>query len=367
MVGNKTRQFRKSTIKEVAAQAGVSITTVSLFVSGRETVCSPETAQRIRSAISTLNYTPSSLTRGLRRQSSMTLGVCIPNPLDYGIAFGTPFFESLWRGVVHQTNEENYAALHYPVSVREGPNWAAFLDGRVDGLLIHEHENDRPAHLARAGMPVVMLARSIDIPDGCGSVWVDEFHVVDVALTHLWDLGHRRIAHVAGPVGYRAPNVMPPDTPAWVFRDDIAIGRVDGFISWMTERGIFDPRLVAFAQAWSAPQATDMVQQWLSLDDPPTAVFCANDRQAFDVIAALSAAGLRVPDDVSVVGVDNLAGSRDSIPPLTTVEIRIEEIGREAVRALLRIIQGESLEACRAAVPLGLLVERSSSGPARAA
>jgi len=97
------------------------------------------------------------------------------------------------------------------------------------------------------------------------------------------------------------------------------------------------------------------------LEHPPTAVFCANDAQALDVIAAAQAAGLRIPQDLSVVGVDNSAWTRDSTPPLTTVEIPVEEIGRQAVKALLRLIQGEPMERCRTAVPLGTLVVRSST------
>lgn len=358
---NGARQFRKSTIKEVAAQAGVSITTVSLFVSGRESVCSPETAQRIRHAVEKLNYTPSSLTRGLRQRSLTTIGVCMPNPLDSGLAFGTLFFEGLWRGIMHQADNEDYSLLHYPVSVRDGTAWEVFLDGRVDGLLVHDHKNERASHLAAAGMPLVLLTRSIDLPEGCGAVWTDEHRVIDMALLHLWELGHRRIAHVAGPIGDRAGKVRRPATESWIFNDDVAVQRLGAYVAWMMDRGAFDPLLLGYAHAWSAPQASELLKAWMALDEPPTAVFCANDTQALDVIAAAQAAGLRVPEDLSVVGVDNSTPARDSAPPLTSVEIRMQEVGRHAVTALLRMIQGEPLERCRTAIPLGKLVIRSST------
>jgi LacI family transcriptional regulator len=355
------RQFRKSTIKEVAAQAGVSITTVSLFVSGRESVCSPETAQRIKHAVAKLNYTPNSLTKGLRQRSLTTIGVCMPNPLDYDLAFGSLYFEGLWRGIMHQADHEDYSLLHYPASVRDGTGWEVFLDGRVDGLLVHDHKNGRPSHLAAAGMPLVLLTRSVAVPEGCGAVWVDENRVIDVALSHLWDLGHRRIAHIAGPIGSRAHGVPAPETDAWVYNDDVAVQRLNAYVAWMANRGAFDPLLVGYAQAWSAPQAPEMLKAWMALEEPPTAVACANDAQALDIIAAAQEAGLRIPEDLSVIGVDNSPQARDSVPPLTSVEVRMEEVGRHAVMALLRMMKGEPLERCRTAIPLGSLVVRSST------
>src|SRR5579884_1139503 len=143
------RRFQKATLKQVAARAGVSTTTVSLFVSGRESVCSPETAQRIRDAVATLNYTPNSLTRGLRRGELSTIGACLHNPMDYDLDFGGFYFEQLWRGVMLQADRDNYSLLHYPVAVRQGESSDAFLDGRVDGILLNEQANDRAAHLAR--------------------------------------------------------------------------------------------------------------------------------------------------------------------------------------------------------------------------
>src|SRR6185369_10598258 len=113
------RQFRKATIKDVAARSGVSTTTVSNFVSGNTGVCSPETAERIRQAISALHYVPSSLTRGLRHRPPATIGVCLPNPLDSDVYFGFFFLERLWRGIMQQADKENYSLLHYPQTVRD--------------------------------------------------------------------------------------------------------------------------------------------------------------------------------------------------------------------------------------------------------
>src|SRR5665213_3637091 len=101
------RKFRKATIKDVAAHAGVSTTTVSLFISGREAVCSSETADRIRTAVTELNYTLNSLTRGLRQKALTTIGVCLSSPMDPDVAYGAWFFEHVWRGIIAQADIDN--------------------------------------------------------------------------------------------------------------------------------------------------------------------------------------------------------------------------------------------------------------------
>ena len=123
-------------------------------------------------------------------------------------------------------------------SVRQSQSCDAFLDGRVDGVLFHAHTEDnvRSARIASAGMPIVLLTRSINVPAGCAAVYIDESEVVELALNHLWDRGHRRIAHLAGPVAPQGHG----------FRgdiDDIAIERLDYYCSWMERRGLVKPSM----------------------------------------------------------------------------------------------------------------------------
>lgn len=354
-------RYQKSTIKDVAAQAGVSTTTVSLFVSGREEVCSPSTAERIRAAIADLHYTPSSLTGGLRRKASATIGVCLAKPQDPEVRFGGRFFEQLWRGIMAQADVDSYSLLHFPMAVHQGNSCDPFLDGRVDAMLLFEHENERAGRLAAAGMPTVLLARSLNVPDGCGAVCTDERQTADLALSHLWALDHRRIAHIAGPAGERSPRRTAPATPTALWCDDVGVQRLDGYVDWMRAHGVFDPNLVSYAQAWSAPNADEMLAAWLDLDNPPTAVWCANDEQARDLIAAAWRRKVRVPQDLSVVGVDNSILASQDDAPLTSVDVGVEEIGRESVRALLRLMSGSPVEACQMALPPRKLVSRAST------
>lgn len=340
------RRFQKATISDVAQRAGVSITTVSVFVSGRESVCSPKTAERIRSAISDLHYTPSLLVSSVQGRATTTLGVCMSSPLDPNLTYGNFFYERLWRGVIAQADQEDYSLLHYPVSFRESGRIDAFLDGRVDGVLYHSRAHaaadDRPVRLIQAGMPTVLLTRSHDLPEGCGAAAADEFCTADLGLSHLWERGHRRIAHIAGPIGLGA---------------DIALGRLEAYRAWMQERNAYDPVLEAHAGGWHDEHVAEIITFWMSLPVPPTAVFCANDALALSVISVIRAQGGSVPGDLSVIGVDNTAAEAG----LTSIEPPNEMIGREAVRALVRLIQGKPLEECRVLVPVTNLMVREST------
>jgi LacI family transcriptional regulator len=355
------RQFRKATIKDVAARSGVSTTTVSNYVSGNVNVCSQETAARIREAIAALQYVPSSLTRGLRQRAGKTIGVCLPNPLDPDVSFGFSFLERIWRGIVRAADRADYALLHYPVSVRESGSAGAFLDGRVDGILLSGQDNARAEQLAAAGMPTILITQSSDIPESCGAVWANEADTLELALDHLWKQGHRRIACLAGPVGCLAGVDHAGCRPA----ADIAVRRLEAYITWMQARAAYSPSLVAFAQAWSAPQAGEYLSAWRAQPDAPTAVVCTNDAQALDLIKAAQLCGLSVPGNLSVIGVDNSPEAHNAHPGLTSVEVPLEAIGSEAVQALLRLLAGAPVEQCRVAIPVTELRMRGSVAPVR--
>jgi DNA-binding LacI/PurR family transcriptional regulator len=357
------RRFRKASIKDVARHAGVSTTTVSVFVSGRESVCSPETAERIRAAVAALHYTPSSLISGAQKKITRTVGVCMLSPLDPGMLYGSLFFERLWRGITSQTDIEDYSILHYPASVREATHDRvdAFLDGRVDGVLFHSHENVRPAHVAAAGMPTVLLTRSLRLPEGSGAVYADETQTIDIALSHLWEQGHRRIAHIAGPVGHESQTL--PGGSGFLIADDVAVQRLRAYQDWMRVRDVYDPELVFFADSWRGDASSGAVPLWRRMPDRPTAVVCANDALAVAVIGEVSRQGWRIPEDLSVIGIDNSPDSGAGMLPLTTVEIGLEQIGRESVQCLLRLMAGAPLEACRVGLPVASLVSRETVAP----
>ena len=150
-------------------------------MNGREDVCSAITAERIRSAVATLNYTPSSLVSGMQKHTTTTIGVCMHEPSDAQVSFGSFFIERLWKGILTQADEEDYSILHYPASVRNNARYEAFLDGRVDGVLFHAlaEYSECAERVSVAGMPTVLMTRSLNLPEGCGAVYADESQTVD--------------------------------------------------------------------------------------------------------------------------------------------------------------------------------------------
>jgi len=350
------RSYSKPTINDVAAQARVSVTTVSHFVSGRSGACSPETARRIEAAISTLHYTPSSMRRGLSQKATQMLGVSVANPSDEG---ERPFSDRIWRGINREADVQDYALLHYPSSVRDSSDYRVFLDGRVDGLILSAGVGDpRIERLAEAGMPLVVLSHANTLPTGCGSVCADERQTVALALSHLWELGHRRIAHLAGPCDL--DTTLEPPSPMR-FPADAALQRRQAFRDWMAAQGVADP-LVSSSHSWWKPGGTlETLAAWRALPEPPTSLFCANDAIALSAMEAARALDWPVPGALSVVGVDNsLSGSRAE-PPLTTIELDSAALGHETVRCLLRLMDGAPAEECHVMLPVSRLLVRAST------
>jgi LacI family transcriptional regulator len=204
-------------------------------------------------------------------------------------------------------------------------------------------------------MPIVLLTRSLNLPEDCGAVYADEARTVDLALSHLWTLGHRRIAHVAGPVD------AGPAADWRAVVDDIAIRRLEAYEGWMQAHATTDPALIAHARGWEGDHVPEIVDAWARLAEPPTAAFCANDALAVAVIAEARRRGWRVPEDLSVVGVDNSAAAAASDVPLTSIDVGMEAVGRGGTRALLQLMEGAPLEACRVALPVSEIVLRSST------
>jgi LacI family transcriptional regulator len=264
-----------------------------------------------------------------------SIGINLLSPTDAELKYGTFFFQGLWNGIYDQLDKEDYSSLRYQASVRDSDSCDAFIDGRVDGILFHAHSNDnkRPARIASAGMPIVLLTRSRDIPNGCGAVYVDEDEVVNIALTHLWSLGHRRIAHIAGPINDTGTEVG--------IADDIAIWRMRAYEAWMAQAGI-SAKYVEPAISWDGTGVADIIDAWNDGPDRPTAIFCANDRIAVVAMDRATQLGWSLPCELSIVGVDNDEIAIRAAVPLTTIEVPIERVGQMAVKLLVNMIKGTS-------------------------
>lgn len=340
MASPRTR--RSSGIYEVARSAGVSIATVSRVANATGPV-RPQTAARVRAAMRRLDYRPHALARGLAAKRSRTIGLLISDILH-------PYFADIVRGAQEQAEVSEYAVLLGDASVHTAATdllVQRLLERRVDGLIVASDRTttDYAMQLRTEDVPVVCIngsreqfPRAVQIDNRTGGA---------LAIEHLVGLGHRRIAHVAGP----------PGLPT---RDE----RLAGYRAALKHAGLrYDPDLVATGEG-RLEESRTAARGLLDLADAPTAIFAYNDRSAFGCYQAIRAAGLRVGADVSVVGFDDIVMAEWVDPPLTTVHQPRIEMGRIAVDLLLAVLNGT--ETVDHVVVQPTLVVRGSTGPAPA-
>ncbi len=329
-----------SRIYEVARSAGVSIATVSRVANATGPV-RPETAARVHAAMRRLGYRPDALARGLAAHRSRTIGLLISDILH-------PYFADIVRGAQAEAELSEYAVLLGDASVHTAHTdllVRRLMERRVDGLIVASD---------RTTAEYAMQLRSEDIPVVCinGSreqfpraVQIDNRAGAALAIEHLAGLGHRRIAHLAGPRG----------TPT---REE----RLAGYRAALRRAGLrYDAGLVATGEG-RFDESRAAARRLLERADPPTAILAYNDRSAFGCYHAIRAAGLRIGTDVSVVGFDDVVMSEWVDPPLTTVHQPRIEMGRLAVKMLLDVLNGA--DSHEHVVVRPSLVVRGSTGPA---
>lgn len=308
----------KITLEEVARLAGVSTSTVSRHLSGTHFVADDKAAA-IEQSIQQLNYRPNLVARGLAKGRTLTVGVLTQEIVS-------SFFNEAMRGVEdgllgHQY-DAIFASTHWEPD-DEAKRLASMEGRRVDGLiLIYPGIDDATLERHAQSVPMVVVGRKVDSRI-VHSLAFDHGAGAQQAMQHLLELGHRRIAYIGGPAG----------------RGD-ADQRFVAYRNALQSAGIgFDPRLVApgnYVEAGGLSAMTLLLDRGL----PFSAVFCANDDSAYGAMLALHRRRLRVPDDVSVVGFDDVSHSAYCVPPLTSVKQPLRELGREAANAVVALIEG---------------------------
>jgi len=312
---------KKATIADVARLAGVSTATVSRSLSA-PAVVSEETRARVAEAIARTGYIANSAAQTLRRRRADAVLVAVPD-------LGNTFFAELISGIEAVARDRGVAVLvaDVPRGGRAGVRLAQQLDaGRADGALLLHGALLPGAEAPGRDWKVVTVAE--ELPDDSGGpapvshVGIDNRAAAADATAHLIGLGHRRVVHVTGP------------------RDTILTRqRIAGYEAAMAAAGLAGIARVVpgdFTIASGHRAAGTLVRTGA----PPDAVFCANDEMAIGVINGLAAAGLSVPDDVSVMGFDDIAFAAWSNPPLSTIRQPRREIGGLALSELLRQIDG---------------------------
>lgn len=339
----------KPTIKDVASAAGVSVGTVSNFLNGTAHVGDARAA-RIQAAIEALGYQVDLAARGLRSGTTRTVGLLVPN-------ISNPFFGEVARSIEHALTEHGFQTFLCDTGEdpeREEAYLANLAGRRVDGLLvIYASERADPGRLrAPEGVPLVFVDRGV--PER-PSVTIDNRLGGRLAARHLLGLGHRRIGILVG--GREVRNV--------------AI-RLEGFLEELTAQGA-EPPPEYVVEGDQQLALGSRVDELMALPEPPTAVFATNDIVAVGAWQRLLSLGLRVPDDVSLMGFDDIELCRSLIPPLTTVAQDKQAMGRRATERLLQAIALRAADgsAARASdafemIEPRLVVRESTAPPTRA-
>lgn len=326
------------TIRDIAARAGVSKAAVSYVLNGRPGV-SARTRQRVLAIVEELGYRPNTVARSLAGKRTQTLGLAIPDISDM-------FYADIIRGVESAANAAGYTLTlcttrSDPRREREAVD--SLMSGRVDGVILMAYHLD-PDYLGRqstAGRPFVLLGHP-DAGPALHSVSVDNWEAGYKAAEYLYGLGHRRIAFIHGSLRSR-------DT--WY--------RFHGFRRALERLGADLPEAYVRVGEFRREGGLRATLELMSLPDPPTAIFAANDQMAIGALEAIAATGRRVPEDVSVVGVDDIEAASLIRPALTTVRQPTDEMGRRAVELLLRLIGGEQPQPRRILLPVTLVVRDS--------
>ncbi|MDR3691831.1 MAG: LacI family DNA-binding transcriptional regulator [Fimbriimonas sp.] len=338
----------RATLKEVASKVGVSICTASVVLnnSNSGSRVSDATRTAVIEAARELGYRANQIARSLHAGHTHVIGV-VPAATETNILLG-PHLQHVLNGIVNETEVHGYDLSIITRCDQSRPSdlLDALLGGRMDGVIVvAPRSNSRLIPLLRdEHLPMVVIDGD---PEMCDNIYViDNDTSVRRAIQHLVDLGHRNIGHIAGPQDLFAARI-----------------RKDAFFREMSRLGV--PLKLEWLQVgvFNIPSGEDAMNRILRHDELPTAVFCANDEMAFGAIRAILAKGLRVPEDITVVGFDDVPFAAMTTPTLTTIRQPVDEIARAATSALIGYIE-EGVPIGSRTFP-GSLVERMSSAPPR--
>jgi LacI family repressor for deo operon, udp, cdd, tsx, nupC, and nupG len=329
---------RAARIQDVARLAEVSTATVSRALANPERV-SPEARARVMEAIARIGYVPNPAARTLRSQKSRMVLVVLPN-------LGNIFFSKILRGIEETLFEAGYGMIIGDLdgSPEKEARFSAFMaGGQVDGaILLNGHLFSE----AKAGIPLVALCEAI--PEAAiPQIEVDNRAAAQAMTQYLAALGHRRIAYVCGP----ADNVLERE-------------RLRGYRDGLAAAGLAPGPDLVWPGDYSLEAGVEVGAGILARGDRPGAVFCSNDEMAIGLMRTLISAGVRVPEDISVAGFDDIEFAAVVEPPLTTVHQPRRELGQAGAAVLLDVLAGRKAQP-RVRLPTEIIV-RGSTSPARA-
>ncbi len=349
-LASMSNSSKPPTLQDVARDAGVSCNTASVVLNGSRsnTRVSEATRQRVLDAAESLRYVPNAMARGLAQKRTKTIGVL------FGVAAGStdyvtnPYMAGILQGVLEAAGDAGHCVTIFTQRwVNAKVSAPAFRDGRTDGVLVIAPPANADILPGLAALGIALAAVACEAVDlAIPSADVDNWVGVEAVVRHLMGLGHRKIGLITGECDMSSTAI-----------------RTSAFCSAMKLAGIEHDGSTALACKYSGAGAEEAFLELWQRPTRPTAIFACNDAIAAGVARAARDIGVRIPDELSLVGFDDVATAAMVTPPLTTIRQPLQKIGIAAAEMLLGRIAGESFPANARLLPPELIV-RESTGPA---
>lgn len=335
------RLYRRATIKDLSAELGLSISTISRAFT-RPHMLRSETVERIRRLAAEVGYQPNLAARDLKTRSTGLVFVIVPSL--------HPFFLEVLRGIEDAAQETGHTVVMGHSNRdphREAECFDQVASGRADGvILVSSVRRGAIARDARRLPPTVVALEAVDGP-ALPTVRIDDVRSGADATLHLIKLGHTKLAHIAGP---RA--------------SPMARHRKQGFLLALSEAGLPADTGICLQGQSTVQSGQRVLQKLLKEGERPTAIFAANDEMAVGAIRAAKNVGLRVPNDLSIIGFNDQGLAEIYDPPLSTMRVPTFELGRQSMLTLKRVFDDEEVEGVDEIFPTKL-IERATTAPFR--
>ncbi|AOZ92050.1 LacI family DNA-binding transcriptional regulator [Paenibacillus crassostreae] len=329
-----------ASIHDVAKEAGVSIATVSKVINHYPDV-SDKTRKKVKLAIQLLKYQPNVVARGLVKGRSWTVGVLINVP------FTNPYVAELLEGIKIALEHSGYDLMRLSTRL-DDPSYS-FIDHcqsrNLDGVVVFGVEYNHPSleELLRSEIPAMFVDTAL-IGKRAGYITTDNEKAVEIAVQHLYDLGHRRIAYISGILGH-----------------EISDSRFSGYKKQLELLNIpYEPTYFRLCD-YSFEGGSLSMESLLSLQIPPTGVVCTSDMAAFGAIHEIEKQGIAVPQDISVIGFDNTYYAQVFKPALTTINQNTHNIGIRAIENLIKMIEKTNTQPPVLTEPSSLVIRQSTA------
>lgn len=307
----------KKTIKDIAKEAGVSIATVSFIVNGKDQHISEATRQRVKDVMKKYNYIPNAMAGSLVTRRTGIIGLILPDITN-------PFFPGIARGAEDRANEEGYSIIFCNTDDKievEEKYIESLTSKMVDGIIIaHSSSSDKMREiLERTQIPVILIDRDFDSKNILGKVLVNNRAGAFNAVCHMVGKGYKKIAYLSGSL-----------------KTKTAMERLEGYKDALKEKGLpLEKHLIKYGEyraEWGSKGVTELLEEKSDFD----AIFCGNDLIAIGAMKELLKNGYKVPEDIGVMGFDDIYMSQMVEPELTTVKQPNYEMGYQAVELLIK-------------------------------